>query len=106
MKVCFIQLVSSPDIWSSLITALIGGGVAYYIARFQVKKSEEGLTQQRAEDNARHVIELEEAQKRVLLQINGTKKHEREMELVRIQLGYCNDCMEALESISDPIVPL
>lgn len=106
MKEWFIQLISSHNFWSSLITALVGGAIAYFIAKIQVKKSEKEITTQRIEDNTRHVQELEEAQKRVLLQINEMKKHEREMELLRIQLGYCNESMASVVSISELLAPL
>lgn len=91
------------EFWIALTTALIGGFVAYLIARLQVRKSERNLEQQRKEDNDRHLKELEEAQKRVLFQINETRKHEREMVFVRTQLEECKNSIDFISKLPDLI---
>lgn len=103
MEEWFYLLFSSPDFWTTLISALIGGLVAFGIAFLQVKKSEREMKQQRHDDNVRHAKEIEEAQKRVLLQINETKKHEREMVFVRTQLEECKNSIDFISKLPDAI---
>lgn len=65
---CWIkQLITSHSFWGTVIGALVGGGIAYCVARMQVKSSEMHQEKQR-----REIVE-----------------HERMLELIRIQLDEC-----------------
>lgn len=76
-KKWFICLITSVEFWGALIAAIIGGIVAYLIARSQVKSSEAAQEKHRIE----------------------TIKHEHHMELIRIQLEECGKSIKFLTSL-------
>ena len=110
MRDWLIGIVASENFWSSVISSAIGGLVAFFIAKYQVKKSQEDFEKKRLEDNKRYQIEqeqlkekarqeIEESQKRIITFVEATAKRTRDMEFIKMQIKDCDDSIAALLKI-------
>ncbi|WP_404293180.1 hypothetical protein LG276_01010 [Cytobacillus kochii] len=78
------SLLESQNFWGTILGALVGGIFAFLIAKHQVKASEKHQEKQRQE----------------------IVKHEKGMELTRIQIGECRKSLEFLRRLPDDLTAL
>ncbi len=108
-----ISLIASRDLWITMLSSVIGGLVAFFIAKYQVTKSQEESEKVREEDNKRYKIEQnqlierdrrenEESQKRIITFVEETAMRARDIELIKMQIKECDDSIAFLTKI--PII--